>query len=69
MQRNKEINGMGKTRDLFKKIGKTTKPFRYDLNQISYTYTVGVTNRFKGLYLLVCLQNYGWRFVTLYRRG
>ena len=31
------------------KVGKTTRPFRYDLNQISYDYTVEVTNRFKGL--------------------
>ena len=33
-------------------LGKTTKPFRYDLNQIPYDYTVEVTNRFKGLDLL-----------------
>ena len=32
-----------------KKVGKTTRPFRYDLNQIPYDYTVGVRNRFKGL--------------------
>ena len=32
-----------------KKIGKTTRPFRYDLNQIPYDYTVEVSNRFKGL--------------------
>ena len=32
-----------------KKVGKTTRPFRYDLNQFPYHYTVGVTNRFKGL--------------------
>ena len=32
-----------------KKVGKTTRPFRYDLNQIPYDYTVKVTNRFKGL--------------------
>ena len=32
-----------------KKVGKTTRPFRYDLNQIPYNYTVDVTNRFKGL--------------------
>ena len=50
------------------KVGKTTRPFRYDLNQISYGYTVEVTNRFKGLDLKDCLKNYGWRFVTLYRR-
>ena len=51
-----------------KKIGKTTKPFRHDLNQILYDYTVEVTNRFQGIALIVCLKNYGWRFVTLYRR-
>ena len=32
-----------------KKVGKSTKPFRYDVNQILYSYTVEVTNRFKGL--------------------
>ena len=51
-----------------KKVGKTTKPFKYDLNQIPYDYTVEVRNRFKGLDLIECLMNYGWRFVTLYRR-
>ena len=35
-----------------KKTGKATRPFRYDLNQIPYDYTVGVTNRFKGLDLI-----------------
>ena len=35
-----------------KKVGKTTRPFRYDLNQILYDYTVKVTNRFKGLDLI-----------------
>jgi len=49
------------------KVGKTTRQFRYDLNQIPYDYTMGVTNRFKILDL-ECLKNYGWRFVTLYRR-
>ena len=51
-----------------KKVGKTTRPFRYDLNQIPYDDTVEVTNRFKGLELIACLKNYGWRFVTLYWR-
>ena len=51
-----------------KKVGKTTRPFRYDLNQSPYDYTVDVINRFKGLNLTECLKNYGWRFVTLYRR-
>ena len=35
-----------------KKVGRTTRPFRYDLNQIPYYYTVEVTNRFKGLDLI-----------------
>ena len=48
-----------------KKVGKTTRPFRYDLNQIPYDYTVEVRNRFKGLDLIECLMNYGRRFVTL----
>ena len=51
-----------------KKVGKTTRPFRYDLNHISYDYAVEVRNRFKGLDLIECLMNYGQRFVTLYRR-
>ena len=50
------------------KKGKTTRPFRYGLNQIPYDYAVEVTNRFKELDLIECLKNYGWRFVTLYRR-
>ena len=50
------------------KLGKITRPFKYDLNQIPYDYTVEVINRFKGLDLIECLMNYGWRFVTLYRR-
>ena len=51
-----------------KKVRKTIRPFRYDLNQISYDYIVEVTNRFKGLDLIECLKNYGWRFVTLCSR-
>ena len=47
-----------------KKVGKTTRPFRYDLNQIPYDYTVKVRNRFKGLDLIEGLMNYGWRFMT-----
>ena len=50
------------------KVEKTTGPFRCDLNQIPYDYTVEVRNRFKGLDLIECLKNYAWRFVTLYRR-
>ena len=51
-----------------KKAGKTTRPFRYDLNQIPYNYTAKVRNRFKGLDLIECLKNYGWKFMILYRR-
>ena len=39
---------IAKFRFKLQKIGKTTRPFRYDLNQIAYDYTVEVTNRFKG---------------------
>ena len=51
-----------------KKVGKNTRPFRYDLNQIPYNCTVKVRNRFKGLDLIECLKNYEQRFVTLFRR-
>ena len=43
---------IAKIRLKLKKVGKTTRPFRYDLNQIPYDYTVEVTNRFKGLDLI-----------------
>ena len=43
---------IAKFRLKLKKVRKTTRPFRYDLNQISYDYTVEVTNRFKGLDLI-----------------
>ena len=43
---------IAKFRLRLKKIGKTTRPFRYDLNQIPYDYTVEGTNRFKGLDLI-----------------
>ena len=59
---------IAKFRLKLKKVGKTTRPFRYDLNQIPYNYTVEVTNRFKGLDLIECLKNYRQRFLTLYRR-
>ena len=59
---------IAKFRLKLKKVGKTTRPFRYDLNQISCDYTVEVRNRFKGLDLIECQMNYGLRFVTLYRR-
>ena len=59
---------IAKFRLKLKKVGKTIRTFRYDLNQITYDYTVEVRNRFKGLDLIECLLNYGRRFVTLYRR-
>ena len=51
-----------------KKVRGTTRPCRYDLNQISCNYTVEVINRFKELDLIECLMSYGHRFMTLYRR-
>ena len=51
-----------------KKVEKTTRPFRYDLNQIPYNYTVEVINSFKGFDLIECPKNYGQRFMTLFRR-
>ena len=51
-----------------KKVGKTTRLLRYDLNQIPQDYTVEVRNRLKGLDLIECLKNYGQKFVTLYMR-
>ena len=43
---------IAKFRVKLKKVGKTTRPFRYDLNQIPYNYTVQLRNRFKGLDLI-----------------
>ena len=51
-----------------KKVGKTSRPFRYDINQIPYDYTVEVTNRFMELDPIECLKNYGQRFITLFMR-
>ena len=60
---------MSKFRVKLKKVRKTTRPSRYDLNKIPYDYTVGVTHRFKELDLIDrCLMNYGQKFMTLYRR-
>ena len=59
---------IAKFRLKLKKVGKTTRLFRYDLNQIPYDYTMEVRNRFKGLDLIECLKNYGQMFMTLYRR-
>ena len=55
--------------DLLKKVRKPTRPFRHDLNQNPYNYTVELTNRFKGLDLIdsECLKNYGQRFMTCTR--
>ena len=50
---------LAKLRLKLKKVGKTTRPFRYDLNQLPYDYTVEVRIRFKGLDLIECLMNYG----------
>ena len=50
------------------KVGKTTRPFRCNLNQTPYDYTVEVTNRFKGLDLIERVINYGWKFITLHRK-
>ena len=43
-----------------KKVGKTAGPFRYDLNQIPYDYTVEVSSRFKGLYLIARVPDELW---------
>ena len=52
-----------------KKVGKTARLFRHDLNQIPYDYTVEVRNRFKGLDLIDIVPDEIWiKFVTLYRR-
>ena len=59
---------IAKFRLKLKKLGKTTTLFKYDLNQIPYDYTMGVTNRFKGLDLIECLKNYEQSFVAMYRR-
>ena len=57
-----------KSRIKLKKVRKTTRQLKYDLNQIPYNYTVEVRSRFKGLDLIECLKNYGRRFMTLYRK-
>ena len=62
-------DSVAKFRLKLKKVGKTTRPFRYDLNQIPYDYIVEGRNRFKGLDLIDrVLMNYGQKFATLYRR-
>ena len=60
---------IAKFRLKLKKVGKTTRPFRYDLNQIPCDYTVEVRNRFKGVELIDRVpENYEQSFMTLYRR-
>ena len=59
---------IAKFRHKLKKVGKTTRPFRYDLNHVPKDYTVDMRPRFEGLDLIECLKNYGQRFVTLYSR-
>ena len=54
---------IAKFRLKLKKVGKTTRPFRYDLNQILYDYTVKVTNRFKGLDLIDRVAEEPWMAV------
>ena len=57
---------IAKFRLKLKKVGKTTRSFRYDLNKIPYDYIVEVTNSFKGLDLADRVpKNYGWNFITL----
>ena len=51
-----------------KKVGKTSRPFRYDQNQIPYNYMVEVRDRFRELDLIECPKNYRWRFMTFYKR-
>ena len=59
---------IAKFRLKLKKVEKTTRSFKYDLNQIPFDYTVEVRNRFVGLDLIECMMNYVWRLMTLYRR-
>ena len=54
---------IAKFRLKLKKVGKTTRPFRYDLNQIPYDYTVEVRNRFKGLDLIDRIPDELWNEV------
>ena len=60
---------IAKFRLKLKQVRKTTRPFRYNLNQIPYGYTMEVTNRFKGLDLIDRVLEELWtEFMTLYRR-
>ena len=60
------MNSLLQNSDLkLKKVGKATRPLRYDLNQIPYDYPLKVTNRFKGLDLIEFHKNYGQREAVL----
>ena len=54
---------IAKFRLKLKKVGKITRPFRYDLNQIQYNYTVKLTNRFKGFDLIDRMSEELWKEV------
>ena len=56
---------IAKFRLKLKRVGKITRSF--DVNQISYDYIVEMMYRFKGLDLVECLKNHGWKFITVYR--
>ena len=63
------LSSGGRAFNKLKKVGKTTRPFRYDVNPIPYDYTVDVRNRFKGLDLTDRVPAELWtEVVTLYRR-
>ena len=57
-------SSFAKFRLQLKKVGKTARPFRYDLNQVLYDYTVEVRNRFKGLFLIDRLPGKLWMEVN-----
>ena len=54
---------IAKFRFKWKHVGKISRPFKYDLSQIPYDYTMKVRNRFKGIDLTEYLKKYGWRFM------
>ena len=77
VSKTKQVAGCGSDIELLiakfrlkpKKVGKTTRPFRCDLNQIPYDWTVDMRNRFKGLDMIDRVPEELWqRFMTLYRR-
>ena len=57
------MNSLLPNSDLNRKVGKTTTPFRYDLNQIPYDYTMEVRNRFKGLDMIHRVPDEPWNEV------